>query len=184
MGTQEMKTPLPGGDRGYPVGALVVATPGCGQSVPASINVFYFPGNTAHGGSCGAGSALEKFLTSLPRGTPVAMTTLYNQKGWEVYRCPNDAMNFQQSVRLLGGNYSGPLSTPSSDPSGGDYKSAYLLVGAVGGDAFAEKYCTSDMETSTDMIGIPSVLCGFSWNGASIETVTITVPACSAEVVV
>lgn len=182
--TMEMKTPLPGGDRGYPVGALVVATPGCGQSVPASVNVFYFPGNTAHGGSCGAAAVLEKFLTALPKSTPVAMTTLYNQKGWEVFRCPNDVMHFQKSVQLLGGKYSGSLGTQTSDPSGGDYKSAYLLVGAVGGDAVVEKYCTSDMETSTELLGNPIAQCGFSYNGASIEKVNITVPACSDEVVV
>lgn len=182
--TREMRTPLPGGDQGFPVGALVVATPGCGQLVPAQVNVFYFPGNSAHDGPCGSASELDKFLAGLPNGTPVAMTTLYNQKGWEGFRCPDDVINFQKSVKTLGGKYPGSLGTKTSAPDGGDYKSAYLLVGSVGGDAAVEKYCTSEFETSADLSGSPSPHCGVPFNGAWIEKVNVTLPSCSAKVLV
>lgn len=182
--TREMKTPLPGGDQGFPVGALIVATPGCGKGVPAQVNVFYFPGNTAHSAPCGSASMLGKFLAGLPKGTPIAMATLYNQKGWEVFKCPEDVVSFQKSVRLLGGKYSGSLGTKTSDPDSKDYKSAYLLIGTVGGDDAVEKYCPGDLEARAGLSDSPSAHCGVPFNGAWIEKVNVTLPSCSAEVVV
>lgn len=179
--TKEMKTPLPGGDQGYPVGALVVATPGCGPSLSSQVRVFYFPGNTAHDAPCGGASLLEEFVRSLPNGAPVAMTTLYNEKGWEGFKCPEDVLSFQRAVKMLGGKYNGSLGTKTSDPDGGDYKSAYVLVGVVGDNSSVEKYCTSEFEGIAEAAG-PS--CGVPWNGAWIKKVNATLPTCGDDMIV
>jgi len=155
-----------------PSGALIVATPGCGQ-IPMQVGVFYFPDNTATDSPCGSGVALEAFVRSFPLGTPMTMTTLYNQKGWEVFKCVEDAKSFDAAVRLLGGEYKGSLGPLTNDVDDPAYKSAYVLIGAVGivqSEAPFEKYCLSESHD----------LGCHSFNGASIQNATATLPACSA----
>lgn len=178
--TYETRTPLPGGDRGFPVGALIVATPGCGHRVPLQINVFYFPLNTAHGAPCGSGVVLENFLKSLPSGTPVAMTTEYNQLGWFQNNCTEDVKSWHNSVKMFGGKYTGTLG-PTNYPEqfGPDYKSAYLLVGTVNGSSPVEKYCTSDFSPLRGSSAPSTPVCGKPFNGAWIMNVSVTLAGCS-----
>lgn len=155
-----------------PSGALIIATPGCGPT-PRQIGVFYFPGNTASDSPCGGGVALEAFVRSFPVGTPMTMTTSYNQKGWEVFKCAEDARSFDAAVRLLGGEYTGSLGPLTDDVDDPAYKSAYLLIGAVGvaqSKAPFEKYCLSESHE----------LGCHDFNGASVQNATATLPACVA----
>merc|ERR1712100_882963 len=104
---------------------------------------------------------------------------LYNQKGWEVWQCPKDVLSFDTTVKLLGGKYVGSLGPRTTDSFGPDYKSAYLLIGAVNGDAAFEKYCPSDMATAPAHDGASAPDCGSPLNGGWMPNVSATLPACS-----
>lgn len=150
-------------------GALIVATPGCGAT-PRKVGVFYFPDNTATSSGCGGGPALESFVKSLPKGAPVAMTTLYNQRGWAAFKCPDDARSFDATVQLLGGSYTGSLGPRTAD-SWDAYKSAYVLIGSAQGAAAFEKFCHDFGDDGS----APKCMSG---NGDYIENVSAAVPAC------
>merc|ERR1712037_291610 len=67
--------------------------------------------------------------------------------GWEVFKCVEDAKSFDAAVRLLGGEYKGSLGPLTNDVDDPAYKSAYVLIGAVGivqSEAPFEKYCFSN----------------------------------------